>query len=190
MVQNIEISRLHEAAYNPRIELEPGMPEYTKLQRDIEEFGLVEPLVWNEETGNVVGGHQRLRVLRDLGWTEVPCEVVHLSLEDEKVLNIALNKIKGEWDYEKLDEILNSYEVDEATLSGFTADELALSLEKLDDIEEDDIPEFEDEEDFTRGSYVIQLQFASNDLARDWAEREGFKGQIKPGSSTTVIRIE
>lgn len=190
MVQSIEISRLHEAAYNPRIELEPGMPEYTKLQRGIEEFGLVEPVVWNEETGNVVGGHQRLRVLRDLGWTEVPCEVVHLSLEDEKVLNIALNKIKGEWDYEKLDEILNSYEVDEATLSGFTADELALSLAKVDDIE-DDLPEFEPAgDDELLGSYVIQLQFASNDLARDWAEREGFPGQIKPGSSTTVIRMD
>ena len=59
MVQEIKVTQLNAAPYNPRIDLEPGMPEWEKLKRSIEEFGNVEPIVWNKRTGNVVGGHQR-----------------------------------------------------------------------------------------------------------------------------------
>lgn len=67
MVREIEIGKLNAAPYNPRVELEPGMPEWEKLRISIETFGSVEPIVWNERTGNVVGGHQRLKVLKHLG---------------------------------------------------------------------------------------------------------------------------
>ena len=90
------------AEYNPRKDLKPGDAEYEKLKRSITEFGYVEPVIWNKTTGRVVGGHQRLKVLMDMGITEVECVVVELSEEKEKALDIALNKISGEWDKDKL----------------------------------------------------------------------------------------
>lgn len=90
------------AEYNPRKDLKPGDAEYEKLKRSITEFGYVEPVIWNKTTGRVVGGHQRLKVLMDMSITEVECVVVELSEEKEKALNIALNKISGEWDKDKL----------------------------------------------------------------------------------------
>lgn len=90
------------AEYNPRKDLKPGDAEYEKLKRSITEFGYVEPVIWNKTTGRVVGGHQRLKVLMDMGITEVECVVVEFSEEKEKALNIALNKISGEWDKDKL----------------------------------------------------------------------------------------
>lgn len=90
------------ADYNPRKDLKPGDKEYEKLKRSIEQFGYVEPVIWNKTTGRVVGGHQRLKVLIDMGMSEVDCVVVELSEEKEKALNVALNKISGEWDNEKL----------------------------------------------------------------------------------------
>ena len=68
-VQKIAAARLNPAAYNPRKELKPGSRDYEKLKRSIEEFGFVEPIIWNKASGNVVGGHQRLRVLLDMGHT-------------------------------------------------------------------------------------------------------------------------
>ena len=60
-IQKIPVSRLNAAAYNPRKDLKPGDREYEKLKRSISEFGYVEPVIWNRQTGNVVGGHQRLK---------------------------------------------------------------------------------------------------------------------------------
>jgi DNA modification methylase len=101
-VRKIPVEQLIPADYNPRKDLKPGDPEYDKLKRSIEQFGYVEPLIWNKTTGRVVGGHQRLKVLIDMGISEVDCVVVELPEEKEKALNIALNKISGEWDKDKL----------------------------------------------------------------------------------------
>ena len=97
-----KVTDLVPADYNPRKALKPGDAEYEKLKRSLEQFGYVEPIIWNATTGHVVGGHQRLTVLRDLGVTEVDCVVVEMDREKEKALNIALNKISGEWDKDKL----------------------------------------------------------------------------------------
>ncbi len=125
-IQKIHISKLNPAEYNPRIELKPGDSEYEKLKRSIKEFGYVEPVIWNETTSNVVGGHQRLTVLKDLGNTEIDCVVVKLDSQREKALNIALNKIQGDWDNDKLSTLLT--ELDEQdfdiTLTGFEASEM------------------------------------------------------------------
>ena len=75
--------------------MKPGDKDYEKLKRSIEEFGFVEPVVWNGATGNVVGGHQRLKVLLDMGETEIDCVVVDLEPEKEKALNLALNRIQA-----------------------------------------------------------------------------------------------
>ena len=101
-IEKLKTEQLIPSDYNPRKDLKPGDPEYDKLKRSIEQFGYVEPVIWNKTTGRVVGGHQRLKVLIDMGITEVDCVVVELPEEKEKALNIALNKISGEWDKDKL----------------------------------------------------------------------------------------
>ena len=106
MVQKINIERLNVAPYNPRISLQPDMPEYEKLKNSIEKFGMVEPIIWNKRTGNVVGGHQRLKVLTDKGEKEVECSIVDINEKEEKKLNILLNKAKGYWNISGLTDVL------------------------------------------------------------------------------------
>jgi DNA modification methylase len=102
VIEKKHTADLLPADYNPRKDLKPGDAEYEKLKRSIEQFGYVEPVIWNRTTGFVVGGHQRLKVLLDMGIAEVECVVVEMDAEKEKALNIALNKISGEWDKDKL----------------------------------------------------------------------------------------
>jgi len=105
-IERVPIERINPAPYNPRKDLRPGDPEYEALRQSVGRWGLVEPLVWNERTGNLVGGHQRLKVLIEQGVTEVEVSVVDLDPEEEKALNLALNKIQGDWDEAKLAELL------------------------------------------------------------------------------------
>src|SRR5574344_58368 len=121
-----QISELIPADYNPRKDLKPGDPEYEKLKRSIQQFGYVEPVIWNSRTGCVVGGHQRLKVLQDLGMTEVECVVIDLDLEHEKALNVALNKISGEWDNDLLAHLIADLQGADfdVSLTGFDAVEL------------------------------------------------------------------
>lgn len=126
-IEKMNISKLKPAEYNPRKDLKPGDAEYEKLKRSIEQFGYVEPVIWNKATGRVVGGHQRLKVLVDSGLTEVDCVVIELSEEKEKALNVALNKISGEWDTGKLAMLISDLQGSDfdVSLTGFEEDELA-----------------------------------------------------------------
>nr|WP_231587066.1 ParB N-terminal domain-containing protein [Paenibacillus sp. E194] len=79
-IRVISIERIKAAAYNPLDDLQSGEPEYEKLRRSIEEFGYIDPIIWNERTGNMVGGHQRYKILvNELGRTEVEVSVVDLD---------------------------------------------------------------------------------------------------------------
>jgi DNA modification methylase len=101
-IEKIHTGKLNAAKYNPRKDLKPGDIEYEKLKQSIQTFGYVEPVLWNKRTGNIIGGHQRFKVLVELGYTEIDCVVVDMDLTDEKALNIALNKVSGDWDKDKL----------------------------------------------------------------------------------------
>src|SRR5699024_12019864 len=103
-----------------------GDSEYEKIKRSLEEFGYVDPVIWNKTTGRVVGGHQRLKVLTSMGRTEVECVVVELNEEKEKALNVALNKISGDWDKEKLAVIITDLDVADfdVSLTGFDTAEI------------------------------------------------------------------
>ena len=126
-IEKINVSKLNPAKYNPRKDLKPGDAEYETLKRSIEQFGYVEPVIWNKATGRVVGGHQRLKILVDSGLTEVDCVGVELSEENEKALNVALNKISGEWDTDKLTMLISDLQGSDfdVSLTGFEEDELA-----------------------------------------------------------------
>ena len=142
-IEKKNVKELLPADYNPRKDLKPGDPEYEKLKRSIEQFGYVEPVIWNEQTGRVVGGHQRLKVLTDMGITEVDVVVVSLSEDKEKALNIALNKISGAWDNEKLALVIADLQGTDfdVSLTGFDPEE-------LDDLFRDDVKNGVKEDDF------------------------------------------
>jgi len=146
-IKKLSIDKLHPAKYNPRKELKPGDPEFEKLKRSIEEFGLVEPIILNKRTGNVVGGHQRLSVLKHLGYTETDCVIIDLDETKEKALNVALNKISGEWDDGLLSALLKDIENSgfDVSLTGFDVVEIESMFDDEDDIIEDEPPEPEDD---------------------------------------------
>lgn len=127
IIQTIPISQINHAAYNPRKNLKPGDKEYEKLKRSIEEFGYVEPVIWNQRTGNIVGGHQRAKVLVQQGATEIECVVVDLDDDKEKALNVALNKVSGEWDIPLLTDLLKDLDASgfDVSLTGFDQPELS-----------------------------------------------------------------
>lgn len=141
-IEKLKTELLIPADYNPRKDLKPGDPEYEKLKRSIEQFGYVEPVIWNKTTSHVVGGHQRLKVLLDMGITEVECVVIEMNEEKEKALNIALNKISGDWDKDKLMLLIADLQGADfdVSLTGFEPAELdALFKDSLKDgIHEDD----------------------------------------------------
>lgn len=129
---NIETRRLADlkpAAYNPRKKLVPGDPEYEKIARSIEEFGYCDPIIINKD-GTIVGGHQRASVLKSLGYTEADCIVVDLSKQDKKALNIALNKIGGQWDMALLRDALQDLTLSKVDVNatGYSDDELSVIL--------------------------------------------------------------
>jgi DNA modification methylase len=125
-IRKVPVSKINPAKYNPRKDLKPGDPAYEKLKRSMTEFGYVEPIIWNEETGNIVGGHQRYKILLEAGHTEVECVVVKLSSEREKALNVALNKVTGDWEFEALADLIKDLETQDfdVTLTGFDAAEI------------------------------------------------------------------
>jgi DNA modification methylase len=126
LIQKIPIGKLNPAKYNPRKDLKPGDPEYEKLKKSMETFGYVEPIVWNKRTGNIVGGHQRLKILQEQGQTEVECVVVDFDETEEKALNVALNKVSGQWDLPKLADLISELdsELFDISLTGFDAAEI------------------------------------------------------------------
>jgi ParB-like chromosome segregation protein Spo0J len=116
----LPLSELKPAPYHPRLAL--TSPARKRLRASLAEFGPVEPLVWNEHTGHVVGGRARLGLLAELGHSEVPVSVVRLSDAREKALNLVLNnaKAQGRHDAKKLEPLLHELaELPEFALTGF-----------------------------------------------------------------------
>ncbi|MDD2498713.1 MAG: site-specific DNA-methyltransferase [Desulfitobacteriaceae bacterium] len=141
-IQKLPLEKLNPAKYNPRKDLKPGDPEYEKLKKSMETFGYVEPIVWNKQSGHVVSGHQRLKILQHQGETEIECVVVDLDETEEKALNVALNKISGEWDLPKLADLINELDngIFDISLTGFDVAEIEDLFSKVHDkdVQDDD----------------------------------------------------
>ncbi|MFC1588139.1 ParB N-terminal domain-containing protein [Planctomycetota bacterium] len=122
-VTEMNIHEVHPALYNPRIITESEMK---KLCRSLQEFGCVDPIIINAN-GRIIGGHQRWEAAKKLGWPSVPCIQVDLDESKEKTLNLALNRISGDWDDEKLAKLLEEIQSDNSIdeiLSGFDSQEI------------------------------------------------------------------
>ena len=140
--KTLSVDVLRPAAYNPRKKLKAGDKEYEKIKNSILEFGYVEPIIVNYDM-TVIGGHQRLTVLKDLGYTEVQCVEVHIEDENKvKALNIALNKITGSWNEQLLADLIVDLQAADfnTDFTGFEAPEIEQLFSKVHnkDVKEDD----------------------------------------------------
>ena len=176
------IADMNRAAYNPRVDLQPEDEEYQAIERSLKRHGLVQPIVWNRRTNTVVSGHQRLTVLEAQGETEVTVSVVDLDDIQEKELNVALNKITGEWDDDKLSAILNELG-EEATDTGFTLPEIDVLRDELKSCFDDvTAPDEEEPTEEPEESFLLSLTF-------DAADEKPLKAYIKEHSEDAVVRI-
>jgi len=123
--KKVLISELKPAAYNPRKNLSDKDPEYQRIKKSIETFGYVDPVIVNSDY-TVIGGHQRLKVLKEMGEATIDVVVVDVPKTQEKALNVALNKITGEWDFQQLSIVLSELkEADfDISITGFSDEEL------------------------------------------------------------------
>ena len=142
-IKRLPVEKLKPAKYNPRKDLKPGDPAYEKIKRSLHDFGYVDPVIWNEVTGNIVGGHQRYKVLTAEGATEIDCVVVHIeNANDEKALNVALNKAVGEWEPKALADLLTDlqtagYDIGATGFDAAEIDELFSNVHDK-DVKDDD----------------------------------------------------
>lgn len=160
-LQEKPLSWMKPAEYNPRQDLQPGDPEYERIRRSIEAFDYADPLIVNSD-GTIIGGHQRYKVLLDLGYESADVVVVEKTKDEEKALNIALNKIGGDWDEEKLADLIGEIDLSslDATLTGFDVDEIKEMIGTIkvpDNIDEDDYEAAPSEEPKARRGDVYKL---------------------------------
>lgn len=170
-----DIENIFLAPYNPRKDLTPDDKEYQKIKRSIEEFGYIQPLIVNKRTNIIIAGNQRYKVLVDLGYTEVDCVEVDVSEQEEKTLNLAMNKIDNEWDMTALKDLLQDLDTGEIdmSLTGFDNWELEQLMTQYH--VDDDIPdelEMETESDDGESTQKNILSFDGKKIAMTDEELE------------------
>ena len=123
-LEKIKIEKLEPAAYNPR---QISTRDFNSLKESITKFGLVDPLIVNK-CYTIVGGHQRYKICKELGYKEIGCIILDLDKEQERELNIRLNKNTGEFD---MDILANEFDIEELTNWGFKEIDLDINIDKL-----------------------------------------------------------
>ena len=175
------LSEIFPAEYNPRKDLQPADEEWKNIARSLAEFGYVDPIIINQD-GTIIGGHQRAKVLQAMGTKEVDVVVVNLEKNDEMALNVALNKIGGQWDLDKLKETLQDIDTSslDIKVTGFTDGEVQLMLGDLGSETEE-----EDEPDINRMTFVLTLeQYAAVEHARELVRKKYTREQMEAYGNT------
>jgi ParB-like chromosome segregation protein Spo0J len=196
----MKLNDIYPAEYNPRKTLKPGDTEYEALKNSLERFGLAEPLIVNKATERLISGHQRLNVLKASGIKEAEVVLVELNEDQEKLLNIALNKIDGDWDYEKLENLFEDIKADDIKFTGFTPEELRNLFDSdFSDLEGDEEKKSQDvgdkdknnknldipEESSMLKEFNIFLSFPTKEIAEKWLKDR----EINLGYSGTTRNI-
>ncbi|MEM1213022.1 MAG: ParB N-terminal domain-containing protein [Planctomycetota bacterium] len=177
-VERVPVDQINPAPDNPRHALRPGDPEWDKLKDSLNAFGYAESITWNRQTGHLVGGHQRFAILvQEHAITEVDVVVVDLPHAQEKALNVALNKIDGRWDTQRLAELMAEIQDDDAideALTGFDAEEINGLIESA--LAEADGPSDDDDHTAPKNKpvndlYAVMVQCSSEAEQADLYER-------------------
>ena len=195
--KTVKLSRLKMAAYNPRQDLQPGDARYDDIKQSVDKFGLVVPIIVNKNGMRIISGHQRYKVLKEQGVTETEVVFVDLTEDKEKLLNIALNKIRGQWDIPKLSELLNEFDDEQLSLTGFSPEEIEALTEEYEDAvdkafdevtpeEENAHSDTEEAEDATEEGVLVYLSFEKKDDALAWLKAHKINKTI---GSTNNINI-
>ncbi len=201
----MKLKDIRPAKYNPRVVLKPGDPEWEALKNSLDRFGLAEPLVVNEKTGNLVSGHQRLNVLKQSGAEEAEVVLIDVDEDQEKLLNIAMNKISGDWDYEKLQALFAEIGADDIKFTGFTPEE-------LNNLFDAGMPDWDEAEGEGAGSdadtaaekekepgtekpealkeFNVFLSFPTKEKAEAWLKERGVEETYHGTSRNITIRME
>ena len=187
----MKLEDINPAPYNPRVELQPGDAQYEALKNSLGRFGLVEPLVVNRKTGNLISGHQRLNVLKAQGIEEAEVIVADLDEETEKAANIAMNKIEGEWDYDKLDEIFDGMDREELKFTGFEPGEVASMYEEALEEEAEATKQGGGgngggEGDTEEPPFRIYMSFPSKEKAQAWLNQRGIPKEFEKTRAVVV----
>ena len=123
-LEKIKISKLKAATYNPR---QISTKQYNDLKKSLDKFGVVDPIIINKDY-TVIGGHQRLKICKELKHKEIGCIILDLDKDDERELNIRLNKNTGEFD---MDILANEFDIDNLVDWGFKHIDLGLNVDKI-----------------------------------------------------------
>lgn len=180
-IKKANIADLKPAEYNPRKLTDE---EYIRLKQSVEKFGLVDPILVNENPERmniVIGGHQRLQIAKDIGMTEVPVVYLNLDETQEKELNVRLNKNTGRWDWDKL---ANNFDNDVLLGIGFTETELGLvaSPEKDEHTLEDTMSSYLD-----GGIKQIVLYFKNEEYEQIMEDMKRLMDEFQVESHTEVF---
>lgn len=124
------VKDLNPASYNPR---QISSKQYKDLKESVKKFGLVDPIIVNKDN-TVIGGHQRLKICKDLKYVDVDCVMLDLSKEEERELNIRLNKNTGDFD---MDILANEFDIEELTDWGFKHIDLDVNIDKIEEDKDD-----------------------------------------------------
>ena len=150
-IELIEINKLKPATYNPR---QISTKQYKDLKQSIEKFGLVDPIITNKDF-TIIGGHQRYKICKELKHKQIDCVVLDLSKEEERELNIRLNKSGGEFD---MDILANEFNIDDLVDWGFKHIDLGLNIDKIDyDKEWEGMPEFKQDDKMPHRQIIVSF---------------------------------
>ena len=183
----VNINDLISPDYNPR---RISDKDKEKLKQSITEFDYIEPIIVNDVNNHIIGGNQRYNALKELGYEEI--EVVYTHIEDlnrEKSANIALNKISGDWDTVKLENVLSELSTTELDLTGF--DKFEIELFKNEELDTSDLMDYETSDDElpddyvdvtghdANKNYVVSIAFPSKEEANVFVEAMGCEKTMK-----------
>ncbi len=176
IIKKMKLADLQPAPYNPRQSTEK---QEKHLKESLEKFGVVEPIIFNKQTGFIVGGHFRVRELQKLGYKEVECVIIDLNEQDEKELNIRLNANTGGWDW---DILANEWESEELADWGL---DVWQQPAEVDYSLLDDESTNQDLTDMANGvKKAIQIEFEPDhyqeayELVKFWREKDAYVGKM------------
>lgn len=199
------LDEISQAEYNPRQDLKPGDKQYEAIRHSIEAYGFVEPLVVNvRDSKNIlVGGHQRYKILTAAGEQETEAVVVDLDAQQERALNLALNKIDGDWDNGKLKDLLAEIGEEEAVQIGFSHEEFADLLRETEEAESENAAQTpSDGQEGTASDkyeetgqcahnvaekpFEVYLSFPTQEAAQAWLDAHGIEKQFDTARNVII----